>query len=125
MTADGLNAVIVNPTYMLGPWDWKPSSGRMLLAVGKQFTPMAPPGGNNFADVRDVAAGILLAHEKGEIGRQYILGGENYTYLAAWKLFAKATGRLAAHQQCRAGVAVVRRGRRQLVGQDHGKMSPM
>ena len=32
--ARGLDAVIVNPVYMLGPWDWKPSSGRMLLEVG-------------------------------------------------------------------------------------------
>jgi hypothetical protein len=30
----GLDAVIVNPVYMIGPWDWKPSSGRMLLEVG-------------------------------------------------------------------------------------------
>ena len=31
----GLDVVIVNPAFMLGPWDWKPSSGRMLLEVSK------------------------------------------------------------------------------------------
>ena len=35
----GLLAVILNPGFMLGPWDWKPSSGRMLLQVATRFTP--------------------------------------------------------------------------------------
>ena len=53
------DAVIVNPVYMIGPWDWKPSSGRMLLEVGAGKGLFAPPGSNDFVDVRDVAAGIL------------------------------------------------------------------
>ena len=39
----GLDAVIVNPAFMLGPWDWKPSSGRMLLAIGRGRGYVAPP----------------------------------------------------------------------------------
>ena len=39
----GLDAVIVNPTFMLGKWDWKPSSGRMLLAVAGGQGLFAPP----------------------------------------------------------------------------------
>ena len=31
----GLDAAIINPVFMLGPWDWKPSSGRMLLEVAQ------------------------------------------------------------------------------------------
>jgi len=89
---EGLDAVIVNPTYMLGPWDWKPSSGRMLIQVAIRWTPLAPPGGNNFCDVRDVAAGILSALERGETGRRYILGGENLSYVEAWRLFARVAG---------------------------------
>ena len=57
--AAGLDAVIVHPGLMFGPWDWKPSSGRMLLQVARSFTPMAPTGGCSVCDVRDVAAGIL------------------------------------------------------------------
>jgi dihydroflavonol-4-reductase len=57
----GLDAVIVNPAFMLGPWDWKPSSGRMLLDLATGWGRLAPPGGNDFCDVRDVAAGILAA----------------------------------------------------------------
>lgn len=88
----GLWAAIVNPTYILGPWDWKPSSGRMLLAVARGAGLLAPPGGNDFCDVRDVVAGILAAFERGQSGRRYILGGDALTYLEAWTLFSQVTG---------------------------------
>lgn len=90
--ARGLDAVIVNPVYMLGPWDWKPSSGRMLLEVARGKALFAPPGGNDFSDVRDVAAGILSAADRGQAGRRYILGGESLSYLDAWRMFAEVTG---------------------------------
>jgi dihydroflavonol-4-reductase len=90
----GLDAVIVNPVYMLGPWDWKPSSGRMLLEVGAGKGLFAPPGGNDFVDVRDVATGILAAAEKGRTGRRYILGGHGLSYLDAWRVMARVTGRM-------------------------------
>lgn len=92
MQDDGLDVVIVNPCYMLGPWDWKPSSGRMLLEISRGLGLFAPPGGNDFCDVRDVAAGILLAAEKGKSGRRYILTGEALSYFEAWTLFAEVTG---------------------------------
>jgi dihydroflavonol-4-reductase len=90
----GLDAVIVNPVYMLGPWDWKPSSGRMLLEIASGKGLFAPPGGNDFADVRDVAAGILTAMVKGRTGRRYILGGHGVSYLDAWRVMAHVTGRM-------------------------------
>jgi len=90
--ASGLDAVIVKPVYMLGPWDWKPSSGRMILEVSSGLALMAPPGGNDFADVRDVASGIIAAAEMGKPGRQYILGGEPLSYMQAWQMIATMTG---------------------------------
>ncbi|MBS0210021.1 MAG: NAD-dependent epimerase/dehydratase family protein [Planctomycetes bacterium] len=88
----GLDAVIVNPVFMLGPWDWKPSSGRMLLAVAQQRPLFTPRGGNDFCDVRDVAAGILTASERGRRGERYILGGEAMSYFEAWSMFADVVG---------------------------------
>lgn len=88
----GLHAVIVNPGCMLGPWDWKPSSGRMLLEVARGRAFVAPRGVNCFCDVRDVAAGVLAAAERGQPGRRYILGGHSLTYMEAWKVFARITG---------------------------------
>jgi len=101
LVAEGLDAVIVNPGFMLGPWDWKPSSGRMLLEVasGKGF--VAPRGWFSLCDVRDVAAGILAAIERGQSGRRYILAGVTLSYLEAWRRFARATG--ARRPWCRAG----------------------
>jgi dihydroflavonol-4-reductase len=77
---------------MLGPWDWKPSSGKMLLQVAGGWALVAPRGHNNFCDVRDVARGVLLARDRGQTGRRYILGGESLSYLDAWRLFAEVAG---------------------------------
>jgi len=90
--AAGLDAVIVNPAFMFGPWDWKPSSGRLMLTVATGWARLAPPGGINFCDVRDVAAGILSALDRGQRGRRYILGGEYLSYSDAWRRLARITG---------------------------------
>jgi dihydroflavonol-4-reductase len=87
----GLDAVIVNPGCMFGPWDWKPSSGKMILAVAK-FAPIYPTGAVTFCDARDVAAGTVAAAKQGRGGQRYILGGHNLTYLAAWKQMAQLAG---------------------------------
>src|SRR5690606_23007238 len=63
--AKGLPAVIANPTYMFGPLDRRPSSGRMILEVVRGRVPGWTEGVNNFVDVRDVARGMLLVHDHG------------------------------------------------------------
>lgn len=90
--ADGLDATIVNPGFMLGPWDWKPSSGRMLLEVARGRGLFAPRGHFSVCDVRDVADGIAAALERGQSGRRYILAGTTMRYIEAWRLFAEVTG---------------------------------
>ncbi|HEX9887107.1 MAG TPA: NAD-dependent epimerase/dehydratase family protein [Longimicrobiales bacterium] len=87
----GLDAVIVNPGFCLGPWDWKPSSGRLLLEVARGRGRIAPPGGNDFCHAVDVARGIAAAAEKGRTGERYILGGEALSYRAAFQLMAEVT----------------------------------
>jgi dihydroflavonol-4-reductase len=102
----GLDAVIVNPGFMLGPWDWKPSSGRMLLEVAAGKGLFAPRGWFSLCDVRDVAQGITAAIERGRAGRRYILAGVTFSYVDAWRLFAQATG--ARRPWCRAGPVMLR-----------------
>jgi dihydroflavonol-4-reductase len=92
MTTQGLDAVVVNPGFMLGPWDWKPSSGRMMLEVAKNFMPLAPSGGFSVCDVRDVRAGVIAALKNGAVGRRYILAGWNLSYFDLWKKFAAVSG---------------------------------
>jgi len=92
--AQGLDGVIVNPGFMVGPRDFKPTSGKMMLMLWKQpilfFT---PGGGCSVVDVRNVAAGISSALKLGRSGERYILGGENISYRDLWRLMAKVMGR--------------------------------
>ena len=92
LVAEGLQAAIVNPAYILGPWDWKPSSGRMLLQVASGWAKVAPPGVNSFCDARDVAAATIVAARQGLAGRRHILAGQTLSYYEAWSVFARVTG---------------------------------
>ncbi len=76
----GVDVVVVNPAYLIGPEDLDESvMGRFCLRFWRGQLPMTPPGGLNFVDVRDAAQGHLLAAERGRRGTRYILGGENRT----------------------------------------------
>jgi dihydroflavonol-4-reductase len=72
--------VIVNPTFMLGAFDTKPSSGRLILMGWKKKAIFYPPGGKNFVHVEDVAGGIVRCIENGRNGERYILAGKNLSY---------------------------------------------
>lgn len=75
---DGLPAVIVNPSTPIGPRDVKPTpTGRIILDAAQGKLPAYVDTGLNFVHVDDVAAGHLLALQKGRIGERYILGGED------------------------------------------------
>ena len=84
----GQDAVIVYPGFLLGPWDWKPSSAQMILELRRGAPPLAPSGGCSICDARDVAQGILQAIEKAPRGGRYILAGENWTYFQLWSEIA-------------------------------------
>lgn len=76
MAADGLPVVIVNPSTPIGPRDVKPTpTGRILVEAANGRMPAYIESGLNLVHVDDVAAGHLLALEKGRIGERYILGG--------------------------------------------------
>ena len=73
----GLDAVLLFPTGVVGPYDFKPSEvGQMLLDYARGRMPVRLDGGYDFVDVRDVAQGHILACEKGSPGGKYILHGE-------------------------------------------------
>jgi dihydroflavonol-4-reductase len=90
----GLDLVIVKPTFMIGAWDTKPTSGQMILEVAKGRALGYPGGGNNFVDVLDVVHGIILALENGKKGESYILANKegNLTYREMFTLIAEVTG---------------------------------
>lgn len=90
--ADRIDAVIVHPTYLVGPRDARPSSGRMIIEVVRRRTPFWMPGYNNFADVREVARGMIAAWLRGRRGEHYILGGQELTYRDFMQRVAVAAG---------------------------------
>ncbi len=85
-------AVIVNPDYVLGPWDIKPTSGQLLLTIAKGWVPGYPTGGKCFVDADDCAIGHLAAMDVGRAGRRYLLGNHNLSYREFMALCADVTG---------------------------------
>jgi dihydroflavonol-4-reductase len=72
----GLDAVIINPGAVIGPFDYKPSRmGSVFLDIYHGRLPMLIDGGYNWVDVRDVSRGALLAEKKGRTGESYLLTG--------------------------------------------------
>ncbi len=88
-----LNAVIVNPTFIIGPYDVKPSSGQILLYGLRRGIQWCPPGGKNFVHVQHVTRGIHRALKLGRKGQCYLLAGENLTYKEFFSLLNRLTGR--------------------------------
>jgi dihydroflavonol-4-reductase len=78
--AGSLNAVIVNPTFMIGAFDAKPSSGRIFLQFLKPKIVVYPVGGKNFIDVKCAATAICNAIEMGQSGSKYVLAGDNLSF---------------------------------------------
>ena len=89
---DRIDAVIVNPTYMFGPRDARPSSGKLIVDVVKRRVPGWTPGYNNFVDVRDVARGMIAAWHEGRRGERYILAGHDMTYGDLMGTIARVAG---------------------------------
>ncbi len=85
--ARGLPLVIVNPSTPVGPGDWKPTpTGKIIVDYLNGRMPAYLDTGLNLIHVKDVAAGHLLALEKGRVGEKYILGNRNLTLAEIFRL---------------------------------------
>jgi dihydroflavonol-4-reductase len=74
---EGLDAVILNPTAVIGPFDYKGSlMGQALLQIYQNKLPFLVAGGYNWVDVRDVVSASIKAIESGRTGEKYILSGQ-------------------------------------------------
>lgn len=90
---EGLPAVIVNPAAPIGPRDVKPTpTGKMVVDAAAGKMPAYVDTGLCVVHVEDVAEGHWLAFEKGQIGRRYILGGENLSLHQILGKIAAITG---------------------------------
>jgi dihydroflavonol-4-reductase len=90
----GMSVVIVNPSTPVGPGDIKPTpTGQLVLDAASGRMPAYVDTGLNIVHVDDVAAGHLLAFERGRAGERYILGGEDMTLQTILGQVARLVGR--------------------------------
>ncbi|MCK6502321.1 NAD-dependent epimerase/dehydratase family protein [Myxococcota bacterium] len=88
----GVEVVVVNPDFVVGAWDVKPTSGQMIVRMSRRWMPFYPRGGKCFVDADDAAAAHLLAMDRGRPGRRYLLGNENLSYREFMDLVAEVVG---------------------------------
>lgn len=79
-TKHGLQAVIVNPSVVIGPRDIHFHGGQIVRDVFKKRLFYYPEGGTNIVYVDDVVCGHIQAAKVGRVGERYILAGENLTH---------------------------------------------
>jgi dihydroflavonol-4-reductase len=99
-----LATIIVNPTFLLGAYDSKPGSGKIVLMGWKRKIIVYPPGGKNFVHVEDVAQGIIKCFHKGRSGDKYILAGENLSYRDFFKRLNAVADQIPVMIQLPAGI---------------------
>ncbi len=91
---DGLEIVIVNPTAVIGPWDFGPSYlGQFLIRLYNRRIPALIPGGYDWVDARDIADGTIGAALYGKSGEKYILSGNWLSLKELTELAAQACGK--------------------------------
>ena len=89
----GLNATIVNPGSMIGPFDFEPSMiGAALIDMYFGRIPVLLDLLSDYVDVRDVADGMITAADKGRVGQRYFLTGDVIPIMEMVSLYAELTG---------------------------------
>lgn len=106
VAAHGLDVVIVNPTFVLGPDDPRGTSMALVRRFLLRQIPVYVDGGLNVSDVRDVAAGHVLADEKGVRGERYLLAGRNFSLQRLFADLSRLSGVPAPALKLPASVAL-------------------
>jgi nucleoside-diphosphate-sugar epimerase len=88
----GLDAVILNPSNIVGPHD-RSGWSRFFTLIDRGRLPGIPPGRASFCHVREVAAAHLSAWERGRSGHHYLLGGADATFLEVVQRVGQLLGR--------------------------------
>ena len=95
--ARGLDAVIVCPTGVIGPFDFRGSEmGEVIRSASEAHTMLYVEGAYDFVDVRDVADGLIAAKEHGRKGESYILSGQKLSVRYMLETVREVTGKAFA-----------------------------
>jgi len=82
----GRHVIIINPTFMIGSYDVKPSSGKLMLMGYRRGWMFTPKGGKNFVAVTDVATAVCNALTIGQNGERYLASGVNLSFTEFYKM---------------------------------------
>ena len=75
-----IDIIVLNPSFLIGPEDYNPHSGKIFNMILHKKLAFYPPGGKNFIDVRDAADAVISSMHKGNNGERYLLTGTNLSY---------------------------------------------
>lgn len=92
----GLDAVILNPNEVIGPYDHK-NWGCLFTSISKGQLPAIPPGSKSFCDVDDVAKAHIQAFVHGRCGENYLLSGPNAELIEICRWISKRLGKTDVH----------------------------
>ena len=91
-TNTDIRVVVLNPGYIIGKYDVKPSSGKLLMAGWRKRIMLVPPGGKSFVSATTVARAAVAALSKGVGGERYLVTGENLTFRQLFQIEARIGG---------------------------------
>ncbi len=89
---EGLNAIIVNPSIIIGPGNWHRGSGRLFQQVWRGLK-YYPEGTLGFVDVRDVVKAMIYLMNGQFSGEKYLISSENFSYKEVLEIIARALGK--------------------------------
>ena len=96
--AEGLNAVIVNPTIILGTGDWNNGSSAIFKNIYKEF-PYYSEGITGFVDVLDVANAMIALMNSDIMNERFIISNENISYKQLFYMIAAAFQKKPPHKK--------------------------
>jgi dihydroflavonol-4-reductase len=96
--AEGLEAVMVNPTIILGAGNWNEGSTKLFQSVYNEF-PWYAEGTTGFVDVKDLVKAMLLLMNSSISGQRFIISAENRSYKEVFELMANAFGKKPPHKK--------------------------
>lgn len=96
--AEGLSAVMVNPTLILGAGDWNLGSTKLFKSAYDEF-PWYTNGQSGFVDVRDVVKAMMMLMESDVKSERFIISAENVLFKDVFGYMAKAFGKRPPHKK--------------------------
>ncbi|MBC9931614.1 NAD-dependent epimerase/dehydratase family protein [Chitinophaga qingshengii] len=104
--AEGLDAVIVNPSIILGAGFWDEGSGTLIKNAWKEF-PYYTEGVNGFVDVHDVVKAMIMLMDSSVSGERFILSADNWGYRQLFTTMAHALGKKPPHIAAKPWMAAI------------------